>query len=114
MTAIRFAKPRGGFSLINVTPWTSPFSPLRKVYNEVLAESVKKEATEKKAKQVIGRGTLKLSDEDVAEMRRLRDTNGREWTYWKLAEKFGVTREYAQKICQYEVRVKDKFGNYLP
>lgn len=60
-----------------------------------------------------GAGNRRLTDEQVAEMRRLWETERDSWSYAKLAEKFGITTGAAGAIVRYECRMKATTGGWI-
>lgn len=61
----------------------------------------------------LGAGNRRLSDEQVAEMRKLWETDRANWTHQKLADKFGITKGGACSIVNYNVRAKASDGSWL-
>ncbi len=49
-------------------------------------------------------GNAKLTDSQVAEMRRLRSANEKSWSYAKLAKRFRCGESTARDIVQYRTR----------
>jgi hypothetical protein len=60
-----------------------------------------------------GAGNRKLTDEDVAEMRRLWETDRDNWSYAKLGEKFGINKNSVGPIVRYECRMKATTGGWI-
>lgn len=84
-----------------------------RAFGEILAKEAEAQrlARESKVSKRMARPNLKLSDDQVVEIRRLREGPNAP-TYSALAETYSVTPEYIKRICAYSCRVKSADGSF--